>query len=108
MRANLRRKNCIVCGAELFEDLVYVGDQYPSAIYPKASVDYKLSIQPSSLNLTKCSNNECGLVQLACEYNLNYVLEHYPYLSGGTSTMTGFSRMSQERLKNSRRWGKMI
>lgn len=88
MRANLRRKNCIVCGAELFEDLVYVGDQYPSAIYPKASVDYKLSIQPSSLNLTKCSNNECGLVQLACEYNLNYVLEHYPYLSGGTSTMT--------------------
>ena len=89
MRTGARRKKCIVCDAQFVGDVVHVGAQYPSAIYPKVEEDYKSLIQRSSLNLTKCTNNSCGLVQLANEYNLDFVLEHYPYLSGGTATMKG-------------------
>lgn len=88
MITDTRKKTCIACGAKLLEDLVHIGDQYPSAIYSKLSADYRLSMQPLSLNLTKCSNNSCGLVQLAHEYSLDSILEKYPYLSGGTATMT--------------------
>ena len=87
MKSDIRRKECIVCNAPLMGDVVHIGDQYPSAIYPKADEDYKSAIRASSLNLTKCFNHDCGLVQLAHEYNLDYVLEHYPFLSGGTATM---------------------
>lgn len=81
-----KRKKCIVCKYQLSDDKVIIGDQYPSAIYPK-SKSYKRQISPSSLNLAKCLNVRCGLVQLSNEYDLSYVLENYPYESGTTATM---------------------
>lgn len=84
---NFKREKCIACNTKLSEDLVYIGEQYPSAVFTKDK-DYRSKIQASSLNLAKCLNDSCGLVQLAYEYNLDYVYENYPYLSGSTATMT--------------------
>ena len=76
-----KRSTCVVCNCNLLEDIVIIGDQYPSAIYPKTGSNYKSLIKPSSLNLTKCSSSDCGLVQLANKYDLDFVLKNYPYLT---------------------------
>lgn len=85
--SNLRRTHCIVCQAKLLDDLVIIGEQYPSAIFPDPISDYKNVTPRVSLNLTKCSNCECGLVQLSHEYDLDHVFKHYPFVSGETATM---------------------
>ena len=78
---------CMVCKSELEEDAVIVGDQYPSAIFANKHEDYTQSINSSSLNLTRCSNNACSLVQLSVDYDLDVVFQNYPYVSGTTATM---------------------
>jgi len=82
-----RRTNCIVCQAALLDDLVIVGEQYPSAIFPDPNSNYKSITPKVSLNLTKCSNGACGLVQLSHEYDLDHVFRRYPFVSGSTATM---------------------
>ena len=82
-----KRINCISCGATLEEDIVIIGDQYPSAIFiPDKNLGAR-ELTASSLNLTRCTNERCRLVQLANEYDLQYVFDHYPYESGSTATM---------------------
>jgi len=83
----IKRDKCVVCNTGLGDDHVFIGDQYPSAVFPKKNSNYKKEMLPSSLNLTKCLNDECGLVQLSYEYNLDYVFENYPYESASTATM---------------------
>ena len=83
----IKREKCIVCNTSLGKDHVLIGNQYPSAVFPKVDSDYKKEMPPSSLNLTKCINHDCGLVQLSYEYNLDYVFENYPYESASTATM---------------------
>lgn len=82
-----QRTHCISCGSQLLSDVVFIGEQYPSAVYPMNGEDYNKFIQKSSLNVTKCSDAECSLVQLTTKYSLDYVFEHYPYVSGSTATM---------------------
>lgn len=81
------RKNCISCGCEISEDVVIVGNQYPSAIFVRDGDVIVDSLEPTSLNVAKCLNDECGLVQLSNEYDLQYVFDHYPYESSSTATM---------------------
>lgn len=69
----MKREKCIVCNNYLHLDSVIIGDQYPSAIFVEKDEDYQKIIQTSSLNLAKCSNNLCGLVQLSTNYNLDMV-----------------------------------
>jgi len=83
----MKREKCIVCNNYLHLDSVIIGDQYPSAIFVEKDEDYQKIIQTSSLNLAKCSNNLCGLVQLSTNYNLDMVFRNYPYVSGTTATM---------------------
>jgi|GEM_PF-753975 len=87
MLADKRRTKCIVCGDQLLDDLVLIGNQYPAIVCPQLGTDYRRSMKTLSLNLTKCSRQECGLVQLRYDYNLDFVYKNYPYLSGGTATM---------------------
>ena len=87
MISDVKREKCIVCDEVLGDDHVIIGKQYPSAVFPEAKSNYKEEMPPSSLNLTKCSNNDCGLVQLSREYNLDYVFQNYPYESASTATM---------------------
>jgi len=83
----MKRDKCIVCNCMLNPDSVIIGDQYPSAVFAEKNKDYKHHIKSSSLNIAKCSNSSCGLVQLSNQYNLDMVFHNYPYVSGTTATM---------------------
>jgi len=81
------REHCVSCGTELPEDIVFIGEQYPSAVFLSDKIPTPKDFQASSLNLTRCSNEKCYLIQLSHRYNLQYVFDHYPYESGTTATM---------------------
>ena len=81
--------NCIACGEQLSKDIVLIGKQYPSAIFVKPNDKYTNGLKPTSLNLTRCTNDNCRLVQLAAKYDLEYVFDHYPYDSNLTASMPG-------------------
>jgi hypothetical protein len=68
-------------------DVVTIGDQYPSAIFLKDENEEALGLVKSSLNLARCSNPMCSLVQLGEPVNLDIVYKYYPYQSGTTATM---------------------
>ena len=78
---------CIVCKNELEKDIIIVGDQFPSAIFANKNEDYSKSVNSSSLNLARCTNHSCSLVQLSVDYDLDVVFQNYPYVSGTTATM---------------------
>jgi len=82
-----KTKYCISCGTPLGEDIVIIGEQYPSAVFLSENIPEPKDFQASSLNLTRCSNPKCSLIQLSKIYNLQYVFDHYPYESGITANM---------------------
>ena len=80
-------KKCVVCGSKLHHDVVLIGDQYPSAIFTTEKDPFRNKLNKSSLNLTKCSNHLCGLIQLSEPVSLADVFEKYPYESSSTLSM---------------------
>lgn len=82
-----RRTCCISCGSPLPEDVVKIGDQFPSAIFLGNDDRVSEGLTASSLNVTRCASEACRLVQLSNAYDLQYVFDHYPYESGSTATM---------------------
>jgi NDP-4-keto-2,6-dideoxyhexose 3-C-methyltransferase len=82
-----KRIACISCGTAIADDIVIIGEQYPSAVFISDKNPVMSGLTASSLNLTRCTNESCGLVQLANMYDLQYVFDHYPYESGSTATM---------------------
>ena len=78
---------CISCGSRLSGTIVNIGDQYPSAIFLREKTEEQYGLQRSSLNLTRCSDEQCSLVQLTNQINLDVVYQNYPYQSGSTATM---------------------
>lgn len=105
MSIESRRERCISCGTTLAEDIVFVGPQYPSAIFLSASNPLPMELRASSLNLTRCANEDCTLIQLSHEYNLQYVFDHYPYESGTTATMTQILQAVLDDAESVRRLG---
>jgi len=83
----MKVENCIVCNSALEEPSVIVGDQYPSAVFAEKDENYTETLISSSLDLTRCSNESCSLVQLSTDYDLDIVFKNYPYVSGTTATM---------------------
>lgn len=82
------KNNCISCGNPLSEDIVIIGEQYPSAVFANADDKIAKTIPSTSLNVCRCTNDDCTLVQLKHQYDLQYVFDHYPYESNTTATMT--------------------
>jgi len=82
-----KRLHCISCGAPLPEGIVQIGSQYPSAIFVADGDRIAEELTSTSLDVTRCSDEQCALVQLCNEYDLQYVFDHYPYESGSTATM---------------------
>ena len=78
---------CLVCGNPLELDVAIIGDQYPSAIFLEHVTEKEFGLRKSSLNLSRCLNTSCSLVQLTEPVNLEMVYMHYPYQSGTTATM---------------------
>ena len=79
--------NCVVCECTLDLDVAVIGDQYPSAVYLDKMTEKQFGLSKSSLNLARCSNSRCNLVQLSKPIDLDIVYKHYPYQSGTTATM---------------------
>jgi len=82
-----KRQRCISCDAQLPESIVRIGDQYPSAIFVGERDRIIDELTATNLDVTRCSDERCSLVQLCHEYDLQYVFDHYPYESGSTATM---------------------
>jgi len=95
-----KRSRCRVCDETLLEDSVLIGEQYPSAVYLDDVASYKSKLHASSLNVAKCSNEDCSLVQLSHEYDLSFVFEHYPYVSSTTATMNNILKSIVEDALN--------
>ncbi len=87
MPVQQKRENCISCHSPLTDDIVLIGEQYPSAVFLSENHPPPNDFHASSLNLTRCSNEQCCLIQLSEIYNLQYVFDHYPYESGITANM---------------------
>jgi len=87
MSIQQKTKCCISCGSPLFGDIVMIGEQYPSAVFLSENIPEPKDFQASSLNLTRCSNPKCSLIQLSQIYNLQYVFDNYPYESAITANM---------------------
>lgn len=94
------RECCISCGTPLPADIVFIGDQFPSAVFLSEHIPPPKDFKASSLNLTRCNNSKCGLIQLSNQYSLQYVFDHYPYESGTTATM---KRVLQDVLDDAQR-----
>ncbi len=82
-----KRERCLSCSSPLPPDVVHIGCQFPSAIFLAEKDPILDGLRASSLNVTRCSDESCRLVQLSNEYDLQYVFDHYPYESGSTATM---------------------
>lgn len=80
-------KICISCGYDLSDDIVIIGKQYPSAVFISENHQNLPHFEKSSLNLSRCRNPNCCLVQLTTKYDLKFVFDNYPYESGKTATM---------------------
>ena len=80
-------KYCVACKSTLSEDIVYIGDQYPSAIFPNKEDPIRERLKKSSLNVSKCTNDKCGLIQLSNPVSLDEVFARYPYESSTTISM---------------------
>lgn len=87
MLTQKRKCNCMSCGEKLSEDIVIIGEQYPSAVFATKDSEIEKKIPSTSLNLARCTNEKCNLVQLSNYYDLQYVFDHYPYESNTTATM---------------------
>jgi NDP-4-keto-2,6-dideoxyhexose 3-C-methyltransferase len=78
---------CIACRSHLTEPLVFIGDQYPSAIFLTQEALSNDNLSKSSLDLCSCTNLSCLLVQLKTQIDMGIVYQNYPYESGTTATM---------------------
>ena len=96
-----KRIFCMNCQSELPDDLLIVGNQYPSAIYSSGK---EKDIEKTSLNITQCSNKECRLVQLSNKYNLQQVFENYPYESATTISMI---KILKDIVDAAKKWRKL-
>ena len=93
--------NCISCGSSLSGVIVNIGDQYPSAIFLRDKTEREYGLYQSSLDLTRCSDERCSLVQLIHQIDLDIVYQNYPYQSGTTATMQAIlSDVVNEAIRN--------
>lgn len=84
-----RIKTCRFCGNKNIISCIDIGEQYLSSIFPE-NLDYKDKLEKQSLEIVQCvktSENECGCLQLAHNYDLSDMYEHYPYTSSSNSSM---------------------
>lgn len=79
---------CRICGNTTLAEVVALGEQYLTGLFPRAKVPNRLTKGP--LQLVKCDGDDevCGLLQLAHSYDLNELYgEGYGYRSGLNASM---------------------
>ena len=80
-------KRCRICGKEEFEEVLNLGLQTLTGVFPTTNKNQTISSGP--LRLTRCTSPEgCGLVQLANSYSPDEMYgENYGYRSGLNPSM---------------------
>lgn len=91
---------CRVCENKNLSDLLTLGDQALTGIFPSTKDEY---IPKIPLSLVKCvdegNENYCGLVQLKHSYDLNQLYgENYGYRSGLNSSMVNHLKSKVETI----------
>jgi len=84
-----RIKSCRVCGNKKLVPCIDIGEQYLSSIFPE-NINYKKELEKSPLEIVQClktNEHQCGSLQLAHNYDLSKMYEHYPYTSSSNSSM---------------------
>lgn len=85
-----RIDRCRACGNRSLIPCASIGAQYLSSVFP-TSLAYREGMKPLPLDLVLCQKNSddcCGLVQLAHEFDLSAMYEAYPYTSSTNSSMS--------------------
>lgn len=93
-------QSCRVCGNKQLVNVLNLGNQYLSGIFPKTLEE---SVHTGPLNLIKCdeSSGGCGHVQLEHTFNLNEMYgDHYGYRSGLNSSMVNHLKSKYETIVN--------
>lgn len=82
-------QKCRICGNKNLIEILNLGDQYLTGVFPKENSNSGITKGP--LTLVKCSGENkivCGLVQLAHSYDLEEMYGHnYGYRSGLNDSM---------------------
>lgn len=81
------RKTCRICNSEYLTDIISLGDQHIAAYTPKDS-DPEPVLEKFPLDLIRCNEQNCGLVQLRHSTPPEILYERYFYRSGINQTMT--------------------
>ena len=81
------RKTCRICNSECLSDIISLGEQNIAAYTPKGS-DPKPVLEKFPLELIRCCEQDCGLVQLRHSTPPDILYERYFYRSGINQTMT--------------------
>jgi SAM-dependent methyltransferase len=82
-----KNENCCICGNDDLREVVDLGIQYLTGVFPKKKEEYLTS---GPLKLVKCHGSEdcCGLVQLQNIYSLDEMYgDNYGYRSGLNQNM---------------------
>jgi NDP-4-keto-2,6-dideoxyhexose 3-C-methyltransferase len=95
-------KACRVCGNEALIDVVCLGEQVLTGVFPSTK---EQAVTKGPLMLVKCdesqSNNTCGLLQLKHSYALNELYgEHYGYRSGLNQSMVNHLQSKVNQICN--------
>lgn len=82
---------CRVCGSSNFSNIMSLGEQCFTGVFPKNKNDVIMS---GPVDLIKCNDkNGCGLLQLKQSYDINQMYgENYGYRSGLNSSMVSHLR----------------
>jgi len=86
---NKKIEKCRFCGNPEIVPCIDIGAQYLSSIFP-GNLEYKEELKRYPLEIVRCAkttDSQCGSLQLAYDYDLSDMYEHYPYTSSSNSSM---------------------
>lgn len=84
-----RIESCRVCGNRNLKSCIDIGEQYLSSVFPE-NLNYKNELKKYPLEILQCiktDDSQCGSLQLAYDYDLSEMYDHYPYTSASNSSM---------------------
>lgn len=89
LNGNQKIQCCRFCGNKNLVPCIDIGEQYLSSIFPE-NLNYDGKLKKQSLEILQCvktKEGDCGSLQLARDYDLSEMYEHYPYTSGSNASM---------------------
>jgi dTDP-4-dehydrorhamnose reductase/SAM-dependent methyltransferase len=79
----------MICGNKELISCIDIGNQYLSSIFPE-NLGYRGELKKYPLEIVQCAktnDSQCGSLQLAYDFDLSEMYEHYPYTSSSNTAM---------------------